>query len=229
MSMSGLHKATIDLATGKTIRTFGYDNNKVVSVTDRFGNQTTIQRDADGTPKSITSPDGIVTGLTIDSSKHLTKIAYPDESSYRFDYTTDGLLTDTYDPRSNYFSHKYDLDGRITDVYDPENGHWNYSRREDEKGNIFSTIQTGEENATLYHEHTDPAGAYTSTKVDPTGEMTTISRSSDQLTEMTTASCKMNTSNIYNLDTEYMFKYLSASTTNSPAGLRQTKKYSKNY
>ena len=60
MSSAGLHKSTIDLETGKTLLTFGYDSeNKLVSITDRFGNQTTIQRDGSGLPFSITSPDGI--------------------------------------------------------------------------------------------------------------------------------------------------------------------------
>ena len=57
MGSAGLHRSTIDLATGKTLLTFGYNGaNQLISLTDRFGNQTTIQRNGGGVPVSITSP-----------------------------------------------------------------------------------------------------------------------------------------------------------------------------
>ncbi len=123
MSSAGLHKSTIDLETGKTLLTFGYDpENRLISITDRFGNQTTIQRDGSGIPLSITSPDGIVTRLTVNSNNHLTAVTYPDNSAYSFIYTSDGLMTDKYDPRNNRFRHVYNSNGLITDVFDPEGG-----------------------------------------------------------------------------------------------------------
>ena len=227
---TGLHKSTIDLSTGKTLLTFGYDQDKkLISIIDQFNNQTTIQRDGSGIPLSITSPDGIVTSLTIDSSNHLTRVTYPDSSFYSFTYTTDGLMTDEYDPKNNHFVHQYDANGRITNISDPEGGSWNYSRTTDNAGNIFTDILTGEGNTTSYKDHTDSTGAYTSTKTDPTGATTTISRSSDGLTETQQLSCGMKLNLKYDLDTEYKFKYTKESIKTSPAGLAQTTSFSKTY
>jgi YD repeat-containing protein len=82
MSSAGLHKKTIDLDTGVTLYHFGYDqDNNLVSITDRFGNVTSIEWVGD-VPTSITSPDGITTTLTIDANNHLTRITYPDGNYY---------------------------------------------------------------------------------------------------------------------------------------------------
>ena len=75
MTSDGLQKTTIDLDTGAILRKFEYDeNNKLISITDQFGNQTSINRDGSGMPTSITSPDGLTTQLTIDAANHLTRI-----------------------------------------------------------------------------------------------------------------------------------------------------------
>ena len=60
MNNAGRHKKTIDLDTGITLYDFGYNDEKeLVSITDRFGNQTTIERGANGVPTAVVSPDGI--------------------------------------------------------------------------------------------------------------------------------------------------------------------------
>jgi len=229
-SSAGLHKATIDLATGKTLLTFGYDtNNQLISVTDRFGNQTTIQRDGTGAARSITSPDGQLTSLTIDGNNQLRKVTYPDSSYYSFDYTPDGLLENEYDRRNSNFVHNYDPNGRITNVTDPEGGIWTYTHAVDYAGNITATVQTGEGNTITYQDHTDSLGAYTSVKTDPTGETTTINQSSDELTATVVSSCGMNQSLKYDLDSMYKFKYLSGYTATSPKGLKLTTAFLKTY
>ena len=82
---SGSHQSTYDLATGKTLLTFSHDEgHKLVSVTDRFGNQAIIQRDGNGVPLSITSPDGVVTRLTVDRNNQLTAVTYPDDGVHTF-------------------------------------------------------------------------------------------------------------------------------------------------
>ena len=160
LDSAGLHKSTIDLSTGKTLLTFGYnENKKLISMTDRFGNKTSIQRDGSGIPISITSPDDIITSLTIDGSNNLKKVSYPDSSFYSFTYTSDGLMTDEYDPKNNHFIHQYDSIGRITNIFDPEGGSWSYSRTVDNAGNIFTNILTAEGNLTVYKDRTDSTGA----------------------------------------------------------------------
>jgi len=54
LSSSGRHKRTIDLDTGALLYEFGYnEENQLISITDRFGNKTMIERDAGGPPTSI--------------------------------------------------------------------------------------------------------------------------------------------------------------------------------
>ena len=227
---TGLHKSTIDLATGKTLLTFGYNQEKqLISITDQFGNQTTIQRDGSGMPISIKSPDGIITSLTLDGSNNLKKVTYSDSSFYSFTYTSDGLMTDEYDPKNNHFVHQFDSIGRITNISDPEGGSWSYSRTVDNAGNILVDVLTAEGNLTSYKDFTDSSGAYTSLKTDPTGAVTTITRSSDELTETRQLSCGMKLNLKYDLDTEYKFKYLKESVNTSQAGLSLTNAFTKTY
>ncbi|MGA1796655.1 MAG: hypothetical protein ACMUIL_12430 [bacterium] len=81
MSPAGRHLETIDRDTQKTLRTFSYDGHgRLIAVTDRFGNKTSILRDSQGRPYSILSPDGIETSLTIDIFNHLREVTYPDGS-----------------------------------------------------------------------------------------------------------------------------------------------------
>jgi RHS repeat-associated protein len=220
MSSTGLHKSTIDLETGKTLLTFGYNpENSLVSITDRFGNQTTIQRDSSGTPFSITSPDGMVTRLTVDGHNHLTAVTYPDNSAYSFVYTSDGLMIEKYDPRGNRFRHQFDANGLITHVFDPEGGSWSFSRSVDSSGTSTVTMQTGEGNVTTYQDRTDSTGAYTSITTSPFGSVSTFFRFADGLTETEQPACGMNQTMKYDLDPAFKYKYLKEYTHRTPAGL----------
>jgi len=138
-------------------------------------------------------------------------------------------MTDEYDRKGNRFVHQYDSNGRITNVSDPEGGNWNYSRSTDNSGNIFSNVLTGENNLIAYQDKTDSTGAYNSIKTDPSGETTTITLSSDGLAETTVSSCGIKASRQYDLDSEYKFKYITAATTTTPAGLKLAAAYSRTY
>ena len=231
MDSTGLHKSTIDLSTGNTLLTFGYNQEKqLISITDRFGNQTTIQRDTSGIPFSITSPDGIMTGLTVDGNNHLTQVIYPDSNfSFTYDPGGGGLMTDEYDRNSIHFEHIYNGSGKVTDINDPEGGTWDYLRTVDSDGTITTTVLTGEGNLTTYVDRTDPTGAFTSVKTGPDGSISTISRASDGITETNELSCGMTLDMKYDLDSEYTYKYLKDITRTSPAGLAQTTTNSRTY
>jgi YD repeat-containing protein len=232
MDITGLHKSTIDLSTGKTLLTFGYNqNSQLITITDRFGNQTTIQRDASGVPISITSPDGIVTGLTVDGNNRLLQIAYPGNSSFSFTYDPGGggLMTDEYDRNGNHFVHIYDGSGKVTDINDPEGGTWDYSRTVDSDGNITTTVLTGESNPTTYVDRTESTGASISVKTGPDGSISTITRASDGITETNELSCGMTLDMKYDLDSEYIYKYLKDITRTSLAGLARTTTNSRIY
>jgi YD repeat-containing protein len=129
ISSCGRHKSTIDIDTRVTLYEFGYDgNNNLISITDQFGNQTTIERDGNGVPTSITSPDSLITTLTIDANNHLTEITYSNGSYHSFEYTPYGLMTAKIEPEGNRFEHVFDSLGRLTDATDQDGGHWNYAR-----------------------------------------------------------------------------------------------------
>ena len=219
MNSAGLHQSTIELTGGKTLRAFGYDSaDKLVSISDRFGNQTSIQRNGSGVPLSITSPDGIVTRLTVDDANHLVSVIYPDDAAYTFAYTPDGLLTEKVDPRGNLFGQQYDATGLITRVFDPEGGSWAYSRTVDNAGYTSVTLQTAEGQATTYQDRTDSTGTYTSVKTDPAGSLSTYTRSADDLLETEQTSCGMSRTRKYDLDPVYQFKYQGISQEVHPGG-----------
>jgi RHS repeat-associated protein len=230
MSSAGLHKTTIDLDTGALLRGFGYDgNHNLISITDQFGNQTTLNRDSNGLPTSITSPDGLTTQLIIDSANHLTRITHPDGSFYGFEYTSNGLMTAEIEPEGNRFDHTFNSIGKLTDATDEEGGHWQYNRIISANGDILSEILTGEGNLTSYLDHTDSTGAYTSTITGPTGAQTLFSESGDGLTVNKSLPCGMDLEFKYGLDSEYKFKFVKEMTETTPSGLEKVTLRDKTY
>jgi len=230
MSNAGRHKRTIDLDTGVTLYEFGYDEeNELVSITDRFGNQITIDRDASGVPTAITSPDGITTTLTIDANNHLTRITYPDGGYYSFEYTPDGLMTAKIEPEGNRFEHVFDSMGRLTDAADQEGGHWQYTRTAYANGDILTEALTGEGNLTSYLDRTDSTGAYTSSITDPTGAETLFTQSADGLSVSKSLACGIDLTFKYDLDSEYKFKYVREMTESTPSALERVTLREKTY
>ena len=222
MSSTGLHKTTIDLDTGTIMREFGYDgNNNLISITDQFGNQTTINRNGSGVPTSIISPDGLSTQLTIDTSNHLTRVTYPDGNFYSFEYTPNGLMTAETEPEGNRFDHTFNSTGKLTDVTDEEGGHWQYNRTASANGNILTEMLTGEGNLTSYLDHIYSTGAYTSTITGPTGAQTLFSESGDGLTISKSLPCGMDLEFKYDLDSEYKFKFVKEMTETTPSNLER--------
>jgi RHS repeat-associated protein len=219
---SGLHLATIDLDSEVVLSQFGYDQgNNLVSITDQFGNQTTIGRDINGVPVTITSPDGLTTALTIDVDNHLTRITYPDGTYYSFEYTPGGLMTAETEPAGNRFDHQFNLHGRLMDAYDEEGGHWNYTRSALDTGDILVQLQTAEGNITSYLDYTYSTGAYESTVTDADGAQTLFNRSADGLTVDKSLPCGMDISYKYGLDPEYKYEFVKEFSELAPSGLER--------
>ncbi len=230
MSSTGLHKATYDANTSVMLREFGYDpDNNLISLTDQFGNTTTIQRDGSGLPTAIVSPDGVTSGLTIDANNHLTRITYPNGSFYDFEYTSDGLMTAEVEPEGNRFEHLFDANGKLTDSTDEEGGHWQLSRSAFANGDILTEVLTGEGNRTSYLDHTYSTDAYTSTITGPTGAETLFNRSADGLRVTKSLPCGMDLELTYGVESEYKYRYLKETIRTSPAGLVQTTINSRTY
>jgi len=222
VSSAGLHKTTIDSDTQVALREFDYNENKdLIFITDQFSNQTTINRDGNGIPTSIVSPDGLTTSLTIDANNHLTRITYPDDSFYSFEYTSNGLMTAEVEPKGNRFEHVFDSSGRLTDATDEEGGHWNYQRTENTNGDILSEVTSGEGNLTTYLDHTYSTGAYASNITDPTGADAQYNQSADGLTVNKALPCGMELESKYDVDTEYKFRYVKEMLETAPSGLNK--------
>ncbi|MBW2582180.1 MAG: tandem-95 repeat protein, partial [Deltaproteobacteria bacterium] len=218
----GRHVRTIDTTTEVTLKEFNYDENqRLVSVTDQFGNKTLIQRDLDGIPTAIISPDGIKTELAIDINNNLTYITYSDGGFYNFEYSDDGLLTSKIDPRENQFNNTFDSNGRIADVTDPAGGHWQYNRSHQSNGNIITERTTGEGNTTTYVDNTLSTGIYSTTITGSTGDQTQYYRSADGLSVQKTLGCGMWLDIQNARDSEYGFKYVKQMTERTPLGLEK--------
>lgn len=98
----GRHLRTVDPRTGASRLVFGYDKNgQVVSITDAFGQVTTIQRNAQGAPTSIVAPDGTTTMLTVGA---------------------DGNLASAADPLGGTTAMTYDAAGRLATITRPARG-----------------------------------------------------------------------------------------------------------
>jgi RHS repeat-associated protein len=230
MSGDGRHQKTTDIDTGITLYEFGHNKNKeLVLITDQFDNRITINRNSSGVPLAIISPDGITTGLTIDANNHLTRVTYPDNSFYSFEYTWDGLMTANIEPEANGFEHQFDSLGRLTDATDDEGGHWQFVRSVQENGDILYRKLTGEGNLTSYLDHTYSTDAYTSTITDSTGAETLFTQSSDGLTATKSLSCGMDLIFEYGIDSEYKFKYLKEITESTHSALEKVTLREKTY
>lgn len=222
LTSAGRHKTTIDLDTGILLYKFGYDqNNKLISITDRFGNVTIINRKGDGIPTSVTSPDGITTSLTIDPNNHLIQITDPDGNYYSFEYTPSGLMTAKIEPEGNRFEHVFDSIGRLTDAMDQEGGHWQFLKNIQNNGDILTRIRTGEGNLTTYSDHTESTGSYNSHILDPSGAETVFTTSSDRLSGRKSLPCGTVFDFKYGFDPQYKFKYLKESGEGAPSGLKK--------
>ncbi|MBW2482130.1 MAG: hypothetical protein JRF38_19235, partial [Deltaproteobacteria bacterium] len=222
MSTAGLHLRTIDLDTGATLLEFDYDqNSRLVSIFDQFGNQTQIERDPNGVPTAIVSPDQLRTALLIDADNHLRQITYPGSRHYEFEYTPNGLLTLKTEPGQNRFLHTYDEDGRLTDSEDEEGGHWYFSRTAHENGQIQYDILTREGNTTSHLDATDSTGAFESLTTAPDGSQSQYTESADGLKAESFLPCGMYNESIFDLDSEYKFKYLEKLTETTPGGLQR--------
>ncbi|MCI5190579.1 MAG: hypothetical protein D3905_12505, partial [Candidatus Electrothrix sp. AS4_5] len=230
MSATGLHKKTINLDSGFVLQEFGYDSeDNLISITDQFGNITTIERSADGIPTAIVSPDGLSTELHINADKQLTKITYPDNTAYSFTYTADDLMTVETEPNGNRFEHNFDKNGKIVEVLDEEGGQWQYSRQRLANGDIQIDSVTAEGNSTINLDNNASTGAFFTTTIDPSGNQSTFSRSADGLSEERELSCGMSSTTEYGLDAEYKYKVVQSTSTQSPAGLTKIAQIDKTY
>jgi RHS repeat-associated protein len=117
----GKHLKTLDALTGVTTQTFGYDlAGFLVTITDRSGNVTTINRDSAENPISIVSPYGQTTTLQIGGDGYLASITNPANESWSLmQYQSGGLLTQLADARGGLHTFGYDNNGFLSSDTNP--------------------------------------------------------------------------------------------------------------
>ena len=222
-SSSGLHEKTLDLESGVVLASFGYTaGNELSSITDRFGGMTVVERDGNGVPTAIVSPDGTRTVLEIDSSGRLSSVRYPGGGGYVFDYSSGGLLTTKTDGNGNRFEHDFDPAGRLLRERDQEGGSWTFIRTAEENGEITTKRTSAEGNVLTYVDKTDSTGAYASTITDPAGGETVYNQSANGLKATKALSCGKSLAFDYTVDPEYLFPMLRQMTETMPSGLKKT-------
>ena len=104
---------------------------------------------------------------------------------------------------------------------DEEGGNWTYTRSVDVNSEILTEVLSAEGNLTAFLDHTDSTGKYTSTITDPTGALTHFAQSDDGLTENHSLPCGTDLEYIYDLDSEYKYKYVKQMTESTPGGLER--------
>ena len=139
-NFKGQHTQTRDLYTQTVLTTFAYDDeNRLISITDRFGNTTTITRDSEGKPTEITAPGGQKTYVTVDTDGNLADVVYEDGASYKFTYDAGSLMDVMTDPNENKTLHYYDENGRIIQETDAEGGTWSFDKSRTDGVTTYTT------------------------------------------------------------------------------------------
>ncbi|HEX6293026.1 MAG TPA: RHS repeat-associated core domain-containing protein [Herpetosiphonaceae bacterium] len=172
-SATGRHLRTRDALTGDILSTFGYDAaGRLITITDRAGLQTRIERIATGAPQAIVGPYGHRTTLTLDASGRLTRLTNPANEATEFTYTDDGLLTSLTDPRGGLHRFSYDAQGRLIRDANPVGGVTTLTRTGTAQSYTV-TVKNALDDATRYTVEQVPNGDRRRTTIAPNGAVTT--------------------------------------------------------
>ena len=119
-TQNGRHLRTVDALTGALAYQFSYDAlGQLATITDRSGNVTTIERDAQGVPVDILGPYGQRTMLDLDADGYLSRVTNPANESVQLGYTSDGLLSSFMRPGGQTSTYGYGGIGRLISATDP--------------------------------------------------------------------------------------------------------------
>ena len=165
---AGRHLRTLDSLTSLVNASFGYNPaGQLITVTDHFGNITTINRDGSGIPTSIDAPFGQRTLLHLTSDGYLDQITDPANQAVILGYaTTGGLLTSYTDPRQNSSILSYDSLGRLSKDLSADGKSTTLTRTVTDSG-VTVTATTAEGHTTSYGSGTNPAGGAVQTITSP--------------------------------------------------------------
>ena len=227
---------TRDLYTKEVMRSFGYDaTGELESISDVYGETSTVQRDVDGRVTGVVAPTGQQTLLSIDSNGDLIEVQYEDGASYAFEYERH-LMTVETEPKGNRFLHFFDDSGKVVKVIDAEQAQWLFgSNTAESYGSHTVTRASGD--VIVYKNHfLENNTTLRTEKLLPTGDVVEYSNSIDD-SMSSTKSCGMTTTNLYKTNPDgSLFKdvytakrVLESSTVVTPSGLTNTTLFTKAY
>ncbi|MCX6129552.1 MAG: hypothetical protein NTX25_10875, partial [Proteobacteria bacterium] len=125
-SPAGLHLRTLDALTAVAIYSFQHDaSNRLISIRDRDGLETLVQRDSGGKVLAIVGPYGDKTTLSLDASGYLASITNPQNERTSFSYFAapkTGLMASYTDPLGSQKSYTFDAKGQLSEAKDFNGG-----------------------------------------------------------------------------------------------------------
>lgn len=176
---TGKHLRTLHPLTGAMLHQFTYDNaGRLSKITDAQNNTTTIQRNADGNPLSITGPYGHVTKLEINSEGYLSSVSNPAGETHVFGYGSDGLLTRFTNPRGDSTTFLYDTLGRLIREDDAAGGFLTLNRTSTDS-NYVVTHKSSLNRVTSYQMDKPRTGDQKRVNTFPSGLKTESSEGTD--------------------------------------------------
>ncbi len=227
----GRHLRTLDALTNAQLQLFAYDSaGRLTSITDRDGNVTTVQRDAQGNPTAIVGPYGQQTTITADSNGYLHTVTNPNSEMVQLLYKpvvagdphTGGLLTQYTNARGGQSLYEYDSDGFLTKDTPPD-GSFVTLDRGGVLGPTSVTYRTALGRTKTYGISRSPTDDMeTRTSRDTAGLLTTVKRNPDQSTSVTQPDGTSVTSTL-SPDPRFGIQAPIATTTmRTPSGLTRT-------
>ena len=176
----GRHLRTEDAQTGQVLLTFGYNpDGYLTSITDAFGNTTTIERDGSDVPQAIVAPFGQRTTLEAnDPEGYLSAVEDPAAERVEMTYWPGGLLKTLKDPKVQTHSFAYDSLGRLEHDEDPLTGFSQLDRTTAAK-EFTVTATTAMGRVTTYRSESLAGDRKQVTTTHPDGSVTVTVRNPD--------------------------------------------------
>ena len=187
-NQNGRHLRTVDAITGAVVYEFGYSaTGRLTTITDGYGNVTTIQRDAAGNATAIVAPGGQQTTLTEDASGSSRVVRRPGRRHH---------ADDVLERRSARVAHRSGgrrraLRLRLPRSPDPRRGRHSaqrsrYARVDTPRGfEVATTSPSGL--ISVYEVEHLPSGDVRSTATTPSGAQSVMVFAQDGTTTITTA------------------------------------------
>lgn len=148
--ITGKHLQTLDATTGIVKYNFDYNADGYLSaINDYDENSISINRDINNNPISLVTNYGQETSLFLDTNGYLMQITNPAGESHQMAYTTDGLMTQYFDPKRNESIYQYDAKGRLINDTNPIGGGWSLSRTDHTRGYTIA-MTSGEGRTSTY-------------------------------------------------------------------------------